>query len=681
MPNSSGIEALAPGSPPGKLNLVALVDHQEHVQTGRTVDEVYRTLRDNPHGFVAVLDGGAYRGLVSRGHLGILLGTRFGFALHSGHLIQDHLLPDCLVASPAMALMDLLGRALARSGETFYQDVPLVDAEGGFLGIITVPSLVRAQSALVAEQFKLAENQRQELLAKNQELFRSLHQLRQSQGRYETLFQNSPLPVALLYADGRIDTRNEMLQDMLGSGEPGAALNLADFMSPKSREAFLELLRLHESGAGAGVPQAAEFQLRLPAGAERLYKFHTSLVRETGQICTILQDITEQRTVERRMALNDKTALFESLAGGIAHELNNTLSPVLGYAELLGMRLEAAGDQALLLSYCAAITRSAQESVRIIRQLLQLSRPATMEFHQVELGAVLDEAVSIMRFRLRASEASLSVQVPGGGVRILADAGQIKQVLINLMINAIDAMEHAVRKELQVRVEVQGAWAELSVADTGHGIPPEKLNRIFDPFYSTKSAERGTGLGLSVCLGIVGQHRGEMSVSSVPGAGTVFKVLLPLAQSGDPEAPAASSPVGPGSEAAPVFPGVRPQMEVLVIDDEEYITSLVHELLRNRLGWRVEQVHDGRRAIQRLEDSHFDLVITDLRMPGLDGFALLGWIRDFRPELLPRVLVITGDSGSLAQDHELQAMGVPALRKPFTSEELVAHCRQLTGVS
>jgi two-component system NtrC family sensor kinase len=317
--------------------------------------------------------------------------------------------------------------------------------------------------------------------------------------------------------------------------------------------------------------------------------------------------------------------------------------------------------------------------VRIIRQLLQLSRPATMECRQVELGAILDEAVSIMRFRLRSSEARLELQVPEGGVRILADAVQIKQVLINLMINAIDAMEHTPRKELRVRVADRGGWAELSVEDTGHGIPADKLNRIFDPFYTTKSAERGTGLGLSVCLGIVGQHRGEMSVSSVHGEGTVFTVLLPLASAQEPGEVATRTfdldfPV-PGDALPP-----DPRMEVLVIDDEEYITSLVHELLRSRLGWRVEQVHDGREAIQRLERDHFDLVITDLRMPGLDGFAILGWIRDFRPALLPKVLVITGDSGSLLQDRELRDLGVPALKKPFTSEELVAQCRNLAAV-
>jgi two-component system NtrC family sensor kinase len=332
-----------------------------------------------------------------------------------------------------------------------------------------------------------------------------------------------------------------------------------------------------------------------------------------------------------------------------------------------------------MLSYCRTITKSAQESVRIIRQLLQLSRPATMELRRVELGPVVDEAASIMRFRLRSGEVQLSLQVPEG-LRILADAAQIKQVLINLMINAIDAMEHTSRKELTVRAAARDGMAELSVADTGHGIPAEKQSRIFDPFYTTKPAERGTGLGLSVCLGIVGQHHGEIGVASVPGEGTVFTVLLPLALGREPVEAEPSQPPQPVQPPAPP-PALelRARLQVLVVDDEEFITSLVHELLWNRMGCRVEQVHDGREAIQRLERDAFDLVITDLRMPGLDGFAILGWIRDFRPQLLPRVLVITGDTGSLAQDRELRDLGIPALKKPFTSDQLVNRCRGLVA--
>ena len=677
-------KGLIPGKEraPGSLfDVVSLVEHQECVQIGETVEQVYAWFKQHPHEFAAVVDGHAYAGLVSRGQLGFLLGTRFGFTLYSRHPIQEHLLPEGMIASPLIPLFDLLEQALARSGEAFYQDVPLVDQEGCFLGIIPVPSLVRAQSTLIAEQFHLAESRRSELQAKNQDLFRSLNQLRQSQGRYETLFQQSPLAVALLDPDGRIEACNPKLQSLLGPWEPSTdpPPNFADLMPVRQRESFLELLSLHDSGSSQPENHVNEFSLQLPGLGERLFKLHTSLVHETGQICTILHDITEQRAMERKMAIKDKAALFESLVGGVAHELNNKLSPVLGFSELMTMRLEGVEGQESLKSYCHAISRSAQESVRIIRQLLQLSRPPTMELSPTDLGAVLREAASIMRFRLRSAEATLKLDLPLIAIAVLADAAQIKQVFINLMINAVDALEHAVCKEITVQAEVQDGRGVVSVKDTGYGISPDKLNRIFDPFYTTKSADRGTGLGLSVCLGILRQHGGEISVKSVPGEGSLFRVLLPLAQ---PEALAEEPAVSSGSPACPPTDLVSgheqgPRREVLVIDDEEYITNLVQELLRTHLGWRIEAVHDGQQAIQRLEQGSFDLVITDLRMPGLDGFAVLNWIQDFRPALMNSVLVITGDSGSQSMDEELLRFSVPTLQKPFTPLALVDACRKV----
>lgn len=678
-----GLPKKPPASHGNPIHPAMLVDHRECVHVGESVEQVYDRFRRHPHEFAAVVDGESYVGLISRGHLGFLLGTRFGFTLHSRHPIQDHLLAESLVTVPSVPLLDLLEKALSRTGEAFYHDVPLIDEDGIFLGIIPVPALVRAQSQLIAEQFQLAESRRSELQTKNQDLFRSLHQLRQSQGRYETLFQHSPLAVALLHPDGRIETHNAKLQALLG---PTAELegflpNLADLMPSKHRESFLELLSLHDSGPWLPGNHVDEFALHLPVLGERLFKFHTSLVRETGQICTILHDITEQRALERKMAINDKAALFESLVGGVAHELNNKLAPVLGFSELLLTRLEALGGHDSLRSYCNAISQSAQESVRIIRQLLQLSRPATMELSRTELVAVLAEAASIMRFRLQASDAELRLDVPDGPIWIQADAAQIKQVLINLMINGVDAMEHAARRELRVAVATRGEWAEISVSDTGHGISQDKLNRIFDPFYTTKTAERGTGLGLSVCLGIIRQHRGEISVNSIPGEPTVFRVLLPVDLDSGQGLPSLPRLPSRSREGALTLQSATPRLDVLVIDDEEYITSLVQELLRSSMGWRVERAHEGRQGIQRLESASFDLVITDLRMPGLDGFAILSWIRDFKPDLLPKVLVITGDSGSQSLDQELIGLGVPSLRKPFTPEELVASCRSLVAIS
>jgi two-component system NtrC family sensor kinase len=244
-------------------------------------------------------------------------------------------------------------------------------------------------------------------------------------------------------------------------------------------------------------------------------------------------------------------------------------------------------------------------------------------------------------------------------------------------------MEQSPHRRLEIRLELQEHTALVAVRDTGHGIPPEKLRRIFDPFFTTKSVDRGTGLGLSVCLGIVQQHQGEITVTSLPGEGTNFEVTLPLA----PVQDAHSSGVQITQPLRPLPTSTQHQevatatLEVLVIDDEDYVTNVVHELLRGRLGWRVERVHDGRLAIERMERTCFDLVITDLRMPGLDGFALLGWIRDHQPALLAKVLVMTGDGGSRAMEQELLGLGVPVLRKPFTPDELVSQCQGLLAVS
>lgn len=165
------------------------------------------------------------------------------------------------------------------------------------------------------------------------------------------------------------------------------------------------------------------------------------------------------------------------------------------------------------------------------------------------------------------------------------------------------------------------------------------------------------------------------------GEGSVFRVLLPLASADSASAPAIDGTDSLGIEraAGPLREQVQ-LLDVLVIDDEELVTNLVQELLRTRLAWQVEPVHDGHQGIQRLEQGPFDLVITDLHMPGLDGFAVLGWIREFRPALLPKVLVITGDSGSQSMDLELLSMGIPVLPKPFTPDELIEACQKVLAV-
>ncbi len=287
-------------------------------------------------------------------------------------------------------LLEVFEVALSRHGDYFYDDVVLVDEAGSFLGMIPVQTLVRLQTQMIAEQVRLAEKQQLELREKNQQLFRNINELRQSRGRYEILFENSALGVMLLDRHGVIETCNQRLERLLGIeatlAHPGQ-LNLPDLILAGERERFLHLLRGLEMLPAAAAPNSGEFTLSLPGRGPRLFKFFLSWIQETGQICALLDDITEQRVLERRMQQKEKSALLESLVGGIAHEINNKLSPIIGYADLLSNEVRQLHTTADLEHYCLIIRDSALESAKIIRQLLQLSRP-----HKVEMAPLRAEA-------------------------------------------------------------------------------------------------------------------------------------------------------------------------------------------------------------------------------------------------------------------------------------------------
>jgi two-component system NtrC family sensor kinase len=321
------------------------------------------------------------------------------------------------------------------------------------------------------------------------------------------------------------------------------------------------------------------------------------------------------------------------------------------------------------------ILDSANEAAKLVRQLLQLSRPAALEMAPCDLGSLVADAGDMLSYRMRKTATMLALETPDGPLPIMADASQIKQMLLNLMINATDAMEHAPKRELRIHVWEDMGQAVLDVADSGHGIKAEHLSRIFDPFFTTKPPNRGTGLGLSVCLSIVRQHKGRIAVDSTVGVGTRFRIRLPLAPAGVTVAPPGEACSRARGEQAPNASRFR----VMIVDDEPYITSLVQETVRRALGWQVERVHNGRHAIERIENDRFDMLISDVRMADVDGLALYRWVQEHHPDLALRTLFVTGDAGSADLTKDLQELGQPVLYKPFTADELVVRCRQLAA--
>jgi signal transduction histidine kinase len=664
------------------VELLSLVEHREFVQATETTEKVYKWFQSHRYEYVGVVAGKKLIGVVSRGHIGFLLGARFGFALYGQQTVDQHLMKGHLRIYQGTPLLTVLDRALSRQGDNFYDDVALADEDEQFLGIITVPTLVHWQSRLILQKTQLAEQQRQALQENNQQLFRSLNQLRQSQGRFEILFENSALGVAMMNTRGEVETGNRRLEILLGNpiNDLSSSFNLSTLVVPAERDNFLLLLQAHEADPQEANPRNSEFLLNLPGRGPRRFKFFTSWIRETGQVCALLDDITEQRVLEHRLIQKEKSAMLDSLVGGIAHEINNKLAPIIGFTELLLGQLERKQPPEKLARYCTMIRDSALDSAKIIRQLLQLSRPMTAELGVCDVRELVREVTAFLGFRIRESGCDVLLDLPAEKMLIRADSMQVKQVIINLTLNALDALQEGRQKQLRLSVAEQGDRVVVKVADSGHGIKPEHLQHIFDPFFTTKNPDRGSGLGLSVCLSILKQHGGEISVRSIVNEGSEFEVVLPKASEADLQQSAARAGTNEGETSASDGAGMN-RRRALVVDDEEYITSLIQEVLRNEMNCSVERVTNGLRAVTRLEQEDFDFVISDVRMPELDGFGLFEWLKEHRPALAENFLFITGDAGSQDLNQKLESLGARVLRKPFKLEMLLRECERMAATA
>ncbi|SDT92310.1 Response regulator receiver domain-containing protein [Verrucomicrobium sp. GAS474] len=676
-----------------------LIDSVHSVIETTPVEEVYGLFQDSRIAYLPVIDGtGRPLGLCSRGQIGFLLGARYGFALYAKQPISRHLMPRHLVVGEEEPIRDILNQSLGRLGEEFHHDVILVDAGGLFLGSIGVQTLARVQSMLVREQMDDLARQRRELTEGNQILFRSITELRQVQARSRILLENNAAGVALLDTAGRIEALNPTLSGWLaalGNGfefpsETGPSL--ADAVEARDRNRLFDALDEAERRGRSAL------ELRLKAGppppsngasprAEapvRLLSASLRWIEETGQICASLLDITQERLFLRKSLQKEKETFLDSLAGGIAHELNNKLLPILGFADLLRA---ADLDEADRIGHAEVIFQSANESAAIVRQLLQFCRPTREEAVPCDLVQLVSEAVAFLQFRIREMQTTVRLELPAHPVPILADPGQIKQIVINLVINAVDAMEKSMKRELRVRIEVGegGEQCRLRIADTGSGIPPEILTRIFDPFFTTKSQDKGSGLGLSVCQAIAKSHRGELQAENLSGAmgnGALFTLSLPVHAAPEP-APSQALPL-PSENGKPVSPIVPlppapapPRRRALVVDDEAFVGGFVGEVLKRRFNCLVERAANGIEAVAKLEEGTYDLVVSDVLMPRMNGVDLFRWVLENRPALTPNFLFVTGHDGGGETGAALSGSGRPVVPKPFTADILSEQVRRL----
>lgn len=375
----------------------------------------------------------------------------------------------------------------------------------------------------------------------------------------------------------------------------------------------------------------------------------------------LAESLGQQRIMERQMIEREKAALIETLAGGVAHELNNRLMPVVGYAELLLDEVKAF-DAPKLEDYCRTIHESAFDAARIIRQLLQLSQPIGGQRVPCDLRRVVEQSLAFVELRRREGAVRFDVQVPEQEVVVAADAGQLKQVLLNLLLNGLQAVGSVAGPALSVRLARHGNTAVLSIADNGEGIPPAVMPRIFDPFFTTKEPDIGTGLGLSVCRAIVHQHEGTLVAESDAGCGASFVMSLPLVSTSVPAA-------RPSTRFQ--IPSRCRGCRVLVVEDQQAIATLVARTIRSRLDGIVDHVDDGAAAQAAIGTGTYDVILTDIRMPHLNGMELVEWLTAEHPELATRVVLMTGDGSSSKLNAWVTRAERPTLQKPFTSDQLL----------
>jgi signal transduction histidine kinase/CheY-like chemotaxis protein len=386
---------------------------------------------------------------------------------------------------------------------------------------------------------------------------------------------------------------------------------------------------------------------------------------EGQRIVVVFENITEVKRAEEALRRqqetlyeSDKLATMGALLASVAHELNNPLGVVQMQLDLLAGETKDSTLQERLTE----LQQATERCIRIVQSFLTLARRNPPQRTPVQLNAVVTAALQLIAHALHLDNVVVQQHLASDLPLIGADVAQLQQVVVNLLLNAQQALHQTStpRRQLTLTTHYNAAQQRvtLEVADTGPGIPLHLQARIFDPFFTTKPVGVGTGLGLSVCRGVVEGHGGTINVISQPGYGAMFRVELPVETTMAPETP--ESAVSP---LAPTPPGT-----ILIVDDEVGIARGLARLLR-RDGHHVDTADNGRQALAMLQAQEYDLILCDLRMPDLDGPGLYRAIAAHQPHLLPRFIFLTGDTLSPDASTFLEQAGAPRLVKPFSAAE------------
>ncbi len=374
------------------------------------------------------------------------------------------------------------------------------------------------------------------------------------------------------------------------------------------------------------------------------------------------QTVETLKTTQHQLIQSEKLAGIGEFVSGVAHELNNPLTSVMGFAELM-QQGEIPEPQRRFLDM---IAKSAKRCTKIVQSLLSFARRHAPERKVVSVNEIVESAVEILQYQMRTGNIEVISRLDPELPPTLVDPHQMQQVFLNLINNAKQAMEARQKGGwLRITTETGNGRVRVIFQDNGPGITAENLKRVFNPFFTTKEVGKGTGLGLSLCYGIVTEHGGSITPHSKPGEGATFIIELPITREDavQPEVAAVAAPADSAHEGA----GKR----VLVVDDEDSILTMIQEALTVH-GYKVDVVRDGEAALRRFSQYEYDLALCDWKMPGLSGQEVYERLRASNPEMSRRLIFITGDVANEQTQKFLESTDKVCLTKPFTLAEFRA---------
>jgi two-component system, cell cycle sensor histidine kinase and response regulator CckA len=580
-----------------------------------------------------------------------------------------------LLATPAIF------EDLVRRGEVELIGAPSLD----WLGV-PLKSGTTCMGALVVQSYnentRFGERDREILKFVSQQLAATIEHkryeeaLRRSEARSRSLILSAAFGIFRCTLGGRFLDVNPALITMLGHESVEDLLKL-----DARREVFVnpqELDRLAEDYRRTGNLNGVEVQWKRKDDRVIIVRLSGCAATSTDEpeevLELIAEDITDRRQLEEQLRQAQKMDAVGRLAGGVAHDFNNLLMVINGYTEVLLEQLEKGSDTHRKIQ---SIQQAADRAATLTRQLLAFSRKQLLELKVVDVNTVVGDMERLLRPLIGENiELVTRLSLETGHIR--ADAGQLEQVIMNLVVNAKDAMPDGGKLTLQSadvtvrqnfrehRLIQPGRYAVISVADTGLGMDKETQSRIFEPFFTTKEKGKGTGLGLSTVYGIVKQSNGYVFVQSEVGAGTTFHVYLPRVE----------------ESAEELSPVKAPQNEtggcetVLLVEDEESVRELVRVTLASR-GYNVFEAEDGECGLRLAQDftGHIDILITDVVMPGIGGRELAKKLLSLRPGI--SVLYLSGYTEDTVVTQGALGPNTAFLQKPFTLQNLAKKVREV----